>query len=91
VFSVPGLVLPRDDLIPRHGSQPGDAGRPGFQSLPVFLAIRTPDLDLNGGHSMIQGHIDQGISGELNPIDRIRNDGSSNTNIIFGEALQALT
>ena len=87
VFSIPGLVFPREDLIPRHGLQPRDVHRSGFQPLSVFFVVRTPDLDLHGGHSIPQGHIDPSISGELKRIDRIRYHGPSQAEIIFGDGV----
>ena len=85
VLVIPWMVIPRDDLAPSRQSRAGNVGYSCFHPAPMFVGVRTRNLDFNGTYLCAVRDFDPSIARERNGIHRIRNHRSADTEVIRGD------
>ena len=68
MLAIPWMVIPRDYVLPGKGPRSGNVGYSCFHPLPMFVGVRTRDLDFNGRYLCALRNFDPSIARELNRI-----------------------
>jgi hypothetical protein len=87
MFTLPGMVFSCDNICPRWHLQAGNVCGSTLDSPPMLLLGGAPDFDLNRRDPGTVRHAQPCIASQPKRIDRIRNHGSANAKIIFGESI----
>ena len=68
MLAIPWIVIPRDYVLPSKEPRSGNVGYASFNPLPMFVGLRTRDLDFNGRYLCSVCYFDPSIARELNGI-----------------------
>src|ERR1051326_2519171 len=87
MFTIPGVVFSCDHVCPCWHCQARNVCSSFFDSPPMPLCTRTPDFDLHRRDPGTFRHLQPSIASQSKRVDRIRNYGSADAEIVFGDSI----